>query len=35
MEIQESGPRRTLWLFWSVLTVVAVVFAWNAFNAMG
>ena len=35
MQVQESGTRRLFWLFWSVLTVVAVVVTWNAFSAMG
>jgi hypothetical protein len=35
MQIQESERRRLFWLFWSVLTVVAVVLIWNVFTAMG
>jgi hypothetical protein len=35
MPIRESEPRRLFWLFWSVLTIVAVVLTWNVFTAMG
>jgi hypothetical protein len=35
MQIQESESRRLFWLFWSVLTIVAVVLTWNVFTAMG
>ena len=35
MQIQEFEGRRLFWLFWSVLTVVAVVLTWNVFTAMG
>jgi hypothetical protein len=35
MHIRESESRRLFWLFWSVLTIVAVVLTWNVFTAMG
>jgi hypothetical protein len=35
MEIREPERRRLFWLFWSALTVVAVVVTWNVFTAMG
>jgi hypothetical protein len=35
MQVEESNRRRLFWLFWSALTVVAIVLTWNAFTAMG
>jgi hypothetical protein len=35
MQIQTSETHRLFWLFWSALTVVAVVAMWNVFAAMG
>lgn len=35
MQIQEPRGRRVFWLFWSALTVAAVVVTWNVFTAMG
>jgi hypothetical protein len=35
MHINESEKRPLFWIFWSVLTVVAVVLTWNVFTAMG
>jgi hypothetical protein len=35
LQIQTSETHRFFWLFWSVLTVVAVVASWSVFAAMG